>query len=99
MTIKDYERALGRRLRVPPFKPARPGCACYIACDIGAYNTCPHLCRYCYANYSASAVRDSIRRHDPASPFLIGGPTPDDVVHEAKQTSWIDGQVSMFELG
>ena len=99
MTIRDYERALGRRLKVPAYKPARPGCACYIACDIGAYNTCPHLCRYCYANYSAAAVRDSVRRHDPASPFLIGGPTPDDVVHEAKQASWIDGQVSMFDLG
>ena len=92
----DYERALGRRLKVPAYKPARPGCSCYIACDIGAYNTCPHLCRYCYANYSAAAVRDSVRRHDPASPFLIGNYRADDVIHDVPQKSWIDGQTALL---
>ena len=28
----------------------RPFCECMASKDIGEYNTCPHLCEYCYAN-------------------------------------------------
>jgi len=98
MTIADYERALGCRLKVPRFTPAREMCACYLGGDIGAYNTCGHLCRYCYANYDAAAVRANLRAHDPDSPLLIGHLTPDDKVHEAKQVSWRDGQIHFSEL-
>ena len=35
-----------------------------------------------------------MRRHDPASPFLIGGPLPGDEVRDANQQSWLDGQLS-----
>ena len=56
MRISDYEKAIGRRLNAPKRKGARAECACYLACDIGAYNTCRHLCRYCYANFSDEAV-------------------------------------------
>ena len=92
---EDYERALGCRLRVPKVKGLREGCACVLGSDIGAYNTCGHLCRYCYANADADAVRANMRRHDPASPFLVGDATPDDVVHPAEQRSWRDMQLRM----
>ncbi|MDR2679825.1 MAG: DUF1848 domain-containing protein [Tannerella sp.] len=35
-------------------KGQRPLCRCIASKDIGMYDTCPHLCEYCYANYSGS---------------------------------------------
>ena len=95
MTVAMYEQALGRRLKVPKTAPARKECACYLGGDIGAYNTCGHLCRYCYANYDAATVRKNLAAHDPESPLLIGRLEPGDQVHEAKQESWIDPQITM----
>jgi len=90
MTVAMYEKALRKNLIVPRFAPARKECACYLGCDIGAYNTCGHLCRYCYANYDAATVRHNMKMHDPESPLLIGHLLPDDEVHDAVQESWID---------
>lgn len=94
MTIRDYEKAIGRHLNAPKRKGAREACACYLSCDIGAYNTCRHLCRYCYANAEPSKVLEHSKLHDPGSPFLIGNYQPDDKIHDAVQTSWIDDQIS-----
>lgn len=96
MRVSDYERAIGKRLIVPKRKQARAECACYLACDIGAYNTCRHLCRYCYANAEPAVVMAQSRLHDPASPFLIGNYMNGDRVHDVPQQSWIDGQTSLF---
>lgn len=41
----------------------RAACGCIMSKDIGQYNTCPHLCVYCYANSSPTAVRSNHRRH------------------------------------
>lgn len=38
---------------------------------VGAYDTCGHLCKYCYANYNRENVKRNIRRHEPSSPFLV----------------------------
>lgn len=37
-----------------------------------------------------------MKLHHPESPFLIGEGHPDDQIHEAKQESWIDRQLSLF---
>ena len=97
-TIRMYEQAIGKRLKVPRFQPAREQCACYLSCDIGAYDSCPHLCRYCYANSDAERVRIQRSQHDPHSPFLIGGPLPSDRITDAVQESWVDPQISLFDL-
>ncbi len=96
MTIPIYEKAIGKSLKVPTWKPSRDVCACYLSCDIGAYDTCQHLCRYCYANSDPDAVRRNYRRHNPSSPFLIGDIQDGDVVKDVVQESWIDTQKSLF---
>ena len=95
MRIRDYEKAIGMHLNAPKRKGARAECACYLSCDIGAYNTCKHLCRYCYANADISEVLAQSRMHDPKSPFLIGSYMDGDVIHDVPQKSWIDAQTSL----
>ena len=98
MTQQIFETALHRRLHLPPGKNSRKECACFMTADIGAYNTCGHLCRYCYANYSKELVMQNMRQHDPQSPFLIGHSLPGDVIHQAQQESWVENQLSLFDF-
>ena len=44
-------------------KGQRKACGCIVSKDIGMYNTCPHLCKYCYANSSDSIVRRNYTKH------------------------------------
>ena len=96
MTVSLYEKALGCHLNAPRRKNQRGGeCACLLGTDIGAYDTCGHLCRYCYANTDAALVKENMLRHDTASPFLVGNLLPGDTVHEAKQERWADDQLML----
>lgn len=52
-------------------KGNRPGCACFESRDIGAYDSCPHGCVYCYAVGSRDAAKRRFRQHDPEAEFLI----------------------------
>ena len=38
-------------------------CGCMAAKDVGEYNTCPHLCEYCYANASKDAAVANWKQH------------------------------------
>lgn len=38
-------------------------CGCMAAKDVGEYNTCPHLCEYCYANTSKDAAVSNWKQH------------------------------------
>ena len=96
MTLRAYEQAIGAPLHAPKSRPGRKECACHLGADIGAYDTCLHLCRYCYANTDAEAVRKNHLRHDPLSPLLIGHLLPTDVIRDARQESWKDGQLSFL---
>jgi DNA repair photolyase len=47
-------------------------CGCVEMVDIASYNTCMHLCKYCYANYDEKNVIENRKKHDPKSTMLIG---------------------------
>lgn len=44
-------------------KGQRNFCGCMVAKDIGEYNTCPHLCEYCYANASKETAIENWKKH------------------------------------
>ena len=94
-----YERAWNVKLKAPKRTPARPECNCYIHVDIGAYDTCSHFCRYCYANTNQQAVRRNRTNHDPQSSLLIGHIGPKDIVKVSSDRKYIiPFQKSLFEV-
>lgn len=97
MRIVDYERAIKGKLIVKQKMEARKHyCACYLSNDIGAYNTCLHLCSYCYANGDENLIRKNYALHDDNSPFLIGNLMPNDKVRIAKQESFLSSEITLF---
>ncbi len=96
MTGAMYEKGAGCDLIVPTKNKHRVECACYLGADIGAYDSCGHLCRYCYANTDKDAVKRNMVRHDPNSPFLIGGALLGDIVKIAEQKSWKNPELNLF---
>lgn len=44
-------------------KGQREICGCILSKDIGAYNTCPYLCTYCYANGTKNSVLANYKSH------------------------------------
>ncbi len=63
---------------------ARKGgkCNCVQMVDIGAYNTCKHFCKYCYANYDEKKVNNNFKNHNLSSSMLIGKIENDDIIKE-----------------
>ena len=51
--------------------PTREQCGCSRSQDIGAYDSCPHGCLYCYATKDRETARGRRLRHDPKGSVLI----------------------------
>jgi hypothetical protein len=52
----------------------RQFCECMASKDIGEYNTCPHLCEYCYANATKQLALQNWKCHqeNPFSETITG---------------------------
>ncbi len=94
LTIDAYKKVLNSDLIIPKKINQRNNqCACFLGNDIGAYNTCLHLCRYCYANTDKKEVLENYKKHNPNSSMLVGNVKKEDVIKEAKQVSYISNQI------
>lgn len=98
LTKEKVEDLLGAALKIPSYenRHVRKGCACLLGHDIGAYSSCAHFCRYCYANENRAAVMENRKQHNPFSPFLLGEAERGDEIKNARQESWIDRETSLF---
>lgn len=76
------EDIVGYQLETKKDKNQRSECGCIESIDIGEYNTCPHNCLYCYANFNKEQVLVKRKQHDPLSPLLIGNVTDKDTIKE-----------------
>lgn len=83
------EDLLGVKLIVSKDPNQRKECGCVQSIDIGAYNTCAHGCKYCYANFKDDVVAKNRAAHSPNSPLLVGDIEPNDKVIERKLFSFI----------
>lgn len=93
VSVEIMERLLQRPYVASKGKPIR-NCGCIPTVDIGDYNACPHLCKYCYANYDERKVRTNVLRHDPTSSILLGHVSEDDHIIVRKEKG--HRQMSLF---
>ena len=99
VTLDMLGKANGVKFRDLKHNGMRHGCKCMVSHDIGAYNTCPNGCRYCYANQNPESAEENYRKHDPAKAILLGDISPSDEVIFGNQKSFLeipDAQMALF---
>ncbi len=97
-TLEILGRANHCRFKERRHKGLREGCHCIESRDIGAYDTCPNGCKYCYANKSPEKALENYRRHDPDSPLLLGHLTESDRILQGDQKSFLAADLSQCSL-
>lgn len=78
------EEIVGYKIDVKKDKNQRRECGCMESVDLGAYNTCLHACKYCYANFNNMKVQTLSKKHNPLSTLLVGDLDNSDIVNERK---------------
>lgn len=89
MTLEILGKANAIEFRHLKHKGMRTGCHCIESRDIGAYDSCPNGCKYCYANKSPQKAWNNYKSHDPSSPLLIGSLQDGDTIIEGNQISYL----------
>ncbi len=89
MTLDILGGANGVVFKDLKHKGMRQGCHCIESRDIGAYDTCLNGCKYCYANKTPQKAFENYKRHDPASPLLLGQVNADDTIIKGEQKSFL----------
>ena len=83
---KEMAKRLTGKSKFKKWQARKGGkCNCITMADVGEYNTCIHLCKYCYANFDEDKVKENVKNHDPDSTLLFGHLTKDDIIKERKE--------------
>lgn len=69
LTLKNYLNSINPS-KIKD-KGQRKLCNCIVSKDLGAYNTCPHFCVYCYANSSENIVKRNFENFDKNNDSIV----------------------------
>ena len=97
-TLEILGRANSCEFKDLKHKGLREGCHCIESRDVGAYDTCPNACRYCYANNDMAKVKENYKKHNPKSPLLIGELRPTDTLVQGNQKSFLVSSANQFSI-
>lgn len=90
------ENILGCSIRSQKDASQRPNCGCIQSVEIGAYDSCAHGCKYCYANSSPDIVQNNMKSHNAKAPILFGSLPERRIITKREMFSVKDKQIRLF---